>query len=319
MRTVLEPGAQAFVDTLAAKSDPPIYTLQPEQARLVLEQAQNSVTPKPSCDALRGTVGDGINVCIFRNPDLDRTAVTGGVIYLHGGGWMLGSVHTHRRLMWELVKASGLTVVFVDFSRSPEARFPVALEESYAALQWFARHGEEHGIDGSHLAIAGDSAGANMATVVAMLGKVRGGVQPVAQALFYPVTSANLDSQSYSQFAEGPWLTRKAMEWFWEAYAPDRADRLNYSASPLLAPLELLSSSPPTLIITAEADVLRDEGEAYASRLMQAGVSTRAVRFLGTIHDFLMLDALAETTAARHAQAMAGQFLRLYTTPPRRE
>ena len=305
----LEAGTQAFVDALAASNDPPIYTLAPEQARAVLEKAQANPGYLPSSSVEEIELRGGPSVTIFRPPDIPPSAFPPGILYLHGGGWILGSARTHERLVRSLGSSAGSTIIFVNFSPAPEAAFPVPVEEAYRALQYFATHGKEHGIDSKRLAVAGDSAGANMATVVAMLAAVRGEFVPLSQLLLYPVTDADFGTRSYQEFAEGPWLTRRAMEWFWNAYAPSFEDRQKWEVSPLRAPGEYLAALPDSLIITAEADVLRDEGEAYAHRLMDAGVRTRAIRYLGTIHDFAMLNGLAETPPARHAMSVAGEFL----------
>jgi acetyl esterase len=213
-------------------------------------------------------------------------------------------------LVRDLAYLSGAAFVFVNYPRSPDARFPVALEQAYAVAAWLARHGAQLGLDGSRMAIAGDSVGGDMATAVTLLAKERGAPAFRYQALFYPVADGAMDTVSYDQFAEGPWLTRKAMAWFWDAYLPDKTARLAPTASPLQAPLAMLAGLPPALVITAEADVLRDEGEAYARRLREAGVDVLAVRYEGVFHDFMMLNDLAETNAARSAIAQAAQTLR---------
>jgi acetyl esterase len=222
-------------------------------------------------------------------------------MYFHGGGWVLGDDATHDRLAREIALGAAAAVVFVNYSRSPEARHPVALEECYAATQWIAANGMSVAIDGSRLAVAGDSAGGNLAAAVALLAKERGGPKLALQALFYPVTDANFETASYQQFADGPWLTREAMRWFWDHYQPDAAARQAITAAPLRASLEQLRDLPPAFVATAEFDVLRDEGEAYAHKLSEAGVRVTAVRYLGAIHDVVLLTALAATPTARAA------------------
>jgi acetyl esterase len=232
------------------------------------------------------------------------------VVYTHGGGWILGNFGTHERLVRDLANQTGAAFVFVNYPPSPEARYPIAIEQVYATVQWVAQHGAELGLDGTRLAIAGDSVGGNMTAAVALLAMERGGPEIRYQALLYPVTNAAFDTVSYKQFAEGPWLTRKAMQWFWDAYLPDLATRSEATASPLQASLEQLAGLPPALVITDEADVLRDEGEAYARKLRRAGVDVTSVRYEGVFHDFMMLNALAETNAARAATAQAAQALK---------
>jgi acetyl esterase len=232
------------------------------------------------------------------------------IVYFHGGGWILGNERTHDRLIRELARDARAAVVFVKYTPSPEARFPVPVEQGYAATRYVAEHGARFGLDPTRLAIAGDSVGGNMAAVVARLAKERGGPEIRLQALFYPVTDARFDTASYQQFAEGPWLTRREMQWFFDAYAPDPADRERPDVAPLRTPIERLRGLAPALVIVDENDVLRDEGEAYAHLLMNAGVPVKAVRVLGTIHDFMMLNAIADTPPTRAAITLAGAELR---------
>jgi acetyl esterase len=305
----LEPIAQAFIDGLAKAGGPPIYTLSPADARKLLRDAQNIDVPKPATDIEDRTVPGGsagdVSVRIFRPAGESGTLPP--IVYIHGGGWVLGDKDTHDRLARELAVGAGAALVFVNYTPSPEARFPVALEQSYAVARWVAEHGGEAGLDPSRLVIAGDSAGGNIAAALTLLAKQRGGPKIVFQLLFYPVTEANFETGSYREFADGLWLTREAMKWFWDQYLPDVAARTNPLASPLRADLEMLKGLPPALVITEEKDVLRDEGEAYARKLMQAGVPVNLGRYLGTIHDFVMLNALAGSRATRAAlnQAIA--------------
>lgn len=227
------------------------------------------------------------------------------IVYFHGGGWVLGSENTHQRLCGDLARGAGAVVVFVNYTSSPEARFPAALEQGYSGLKYLVENGKSLGIDSSRLAIAGDGAGGNLATVIARWVLERGGPALLFQVLFYPMTDAALETASCLDFAEGPWLTRATMEWFWEAYEPDPVRRLDADHSPLRTPFEKLRGLPPVLLITGENDMLRDEGEAYGRRLTGAGVDVTTVRFVGAIHDFAMLNALAETSAARDAIDLA--------------
>jgi len=231
-------------------------------------------------------------------------------VYIHGAGWVFGSPQTHDRLVRELAVGAGAAVVFPVYRLCPEVRYPTALEECYMVARWVARHGQEHGLDAERLAVAGDSAGGNMATVITRLARERGGPDIRLQLLFYPVTDAAFDTTSYRQFAEGYYLRRDTMMWFWDQYTRHPGERNEITASPLRASIEELQGLPSALIITAEADVLRDEGEAYANKLRRAGVRVTAVRFQGTIHDFVMLNALAHTAAARGAIALATAWLR---------
>ena len=309
---VLEPAAQAVADALEAGGGPPLYTLSPEAARAVLDQAQaGDVALAPATIEERTIpVGPSGQVAITIVRPAGAAEVLPVVIYIHGGGWVLGNFATHERLVRDLAQQTGAAFVFVNYTPSPEARYPIAIEEAYAAMTWVAEHGAELGLDGMCMAIAGDSVGGNMTAAVTLLAKERGGPALRYQALFYPVTHATFDTDSYEQFAEGPWLTRKAMQWFWDLYAPDVSRRTEPTASPLLASPEQLAGLPPTLVITDEADVLRDEGEAYSRKLRQAGVDVTSVRYEGVFHDFMMLNALAETNATRAAISEAAQALK---------
>jgi acetyl esterase len=309
---VLEPAAQALADTLAAGGGPPLYTLSPRDARAVLDRAQAGEVAMPPAEIEPHTIPGGpdgeISITVVR--PVDRNGSLPAVVYTHGGGWVLGNFATHERLVRDLTAQTGAAFVFVNYTPSPEARYPVAIEQVYATLLWVAKYGSELGLDGTRLAVAGDSVGGNMTAAATLLAKERGGPAIRYQALLYPVTNAAFDTDSYEQFAEGPWLTRKGMQWFWDAYAPDVARRAEPTASPLRASLEQLGGLPPALLITDEADVLRDEGEAYGRKLREAGVDVTSVRYEGVFHDFMMLNALAETNASRQATTQAAQALK---------
>jgi acetyl esterase len=308
---ILEARTQAFIDALSAQGGKPIYELSYEEARKVLEDAQaGHVTALPADVEEKvlpvGPTGQ-MSVRIYRPKGAKAPLPV--VMYFHGGGWVLGSKHTHDRLLRDLVTGTHAAFVFVNYTPSPEARFPVPIEQDYAATKYIAEHGKDFGFDTSRLAVAGDSVGGNMVAVVTQLAKERKGPAIRYQVLFYPVTDASLSQESYEEFANGPWLTRAAMEWFWDAYAPNREDRKEVTASPLSATTERLKGLPPALVIVDENDVLRDEGEAYARKLMQAGVEATAARFLATHHDFVMLNALAGTPASKAAIQLASERL----------
>ena len=232
------------------------------------------------------------------------------MLYMHGGGWVLGNAATHDRLVRELVVGTGAALAFVEYDRSPEARYPVAIEQGYAVARHIAREGAAHGLDPDRMAVVGDSVGGCMTAALALMAHDRGDVRFVHQAMFYPVTDAAMDTPSYAQFAEGYYLSAKAMAWFWDAYAPDVERRNEPYASPLRARDEQLAGLPPALVIVDEVDVLRDEGEAYAARLRAAGVAVTTVRYDGAIHDFMMLNPLSETRATRAAVGQAIDVLR---------
>ncbi|MFE9747049.1 alpha/beta hydrolase [Saccharothrix saharensis] len=301
-KPVLEPAAQAFAD---ATADPPyLFDLGPVEGREAVDEVQSPPVVVPG--TVKETVTDPA-VTIFR--PADATGLLPVVLYLHGAGWVFGNNHTHDRLARELARGTGAAVVFPDYSLSPEARYPVAIDENHAAARWVVEHGAEHGLDASRIAVAGDSVGGNMAIALTLLAKARGDVPLVGQVLFYPVTDASFDTPSYHEFAEGYFLRRDAMQWFWDQYTTSEAERAQITASPLRATTEELTGLPPALVITAEADVLRDEGEAYANKLREAGVPVTAVRYQGVIHDFVMLNALRETHAAEAAIGQAVAFL----------
>jgi acetyl esterase len=308
---VLEPAAQALADALATGGGPPLYTLSPDDARAVLDQAQSGDVAMPPAEIEQHTIPGGpdgkVSVTVVR--PVGANGRLPAIVYTHGGGWVLGNFATHERLVRDLTAQTGAAFVFVNYPRSPEARYPTAIEQVYATLKWVAERGGELGLDGSRLAVAGESVGGNMTAAVTLLAKERGGPAIRYQALLYPVTNAAFDTDTYEQFAEGPWLTCEAMKWFWDAYIPDASKRSEPTASPLQATLEQLRGLPPALVITDEVDVLRDEGEAYGRKLRQAGVDVTAVRYEGVFHDFMMLNALAETNANRDATAQTARAL----------
>ena len=311
---VLEAAAQRFAD---ATSKPPfLYELGPEGARKVLDDVQAAPIPKLDVDdkwiTVPADVGD-VRVRIVK--PVGSAGLLPAVLYVHGGGWILGNAGTHDRLVRELAVGANAAVVFVEYDRSPEAHYPVAIEQAYATAQWITEHGQAEGLDASRLAIAGDSVGGNMTAAVAILAKQRSDVRFVHQSLDYPVTDAAQDTDSYREFANGPFLTAKAMAWFWDAYLPDHAKRAEITASPLRASIEELAGLPETFLIVDENDVLRDEGEAYARKLTEAGVPTTSVRYNGIIHDFMMLNPLRDTAATTGAVEQAIHMLRKALRP----
>jgi acetyl esterase len=314
-KPVLEPAAQEFAD---ATADPPyLFDLGPDKGRETVDEVQSGEIARPDVDITDITVPGGpsgaVSVRILR--PRGTTGPLPVIVYLHGAGWVFGNAHTHDRLIRELADGANAAVVFPNYSLSPEAKYPTAIDESYATVTWIAKHGAEQNLDPTRIAIAGDSVGGNMSAALTLLAKQRGDVSFVQQVLFYPVTDANFDTDSYHQFAEGYFLRRDAMEWFWDQYTTDPAQRAEITASPLRASLDELAGLPPALVITGEADVLRDEGEAYASKLRAAGVPVDAVRYQGIIHDFVMLNALRDTHAANAAIALAIATLRAALHP----
>jgi acetyl esterase len=306
----LERAAREFAEATALP--PYLFDLGPAGGRAVVDEIQGRPVAKPAVDihdlVVPGGPSGEVAVRIVRPQHAPATLPA--VVYVHGGGWVFGNRHTHDRLIRELAVGADAAVVFPDYSLSPEAAYPTAIEECYAVASWVASHGAEHGLDPGRMAVAGDCAGGCIAIALTLLAAERHGASFRQQVLFYPVTGASFDTSSYEEYATGYFLRRDTMQWFWDQYTTDPAQRSQATAAPLAATARQLASLPPTLVITAEADVLRDEGEAFASRLREAGVPVTAVRFQGTIHDFVMLNALSGTQAARAAMILATGVLR---------
>lgn len=303
-----------FVDKLAETDAKPLYELSPEQARQVLLEAQSKPIAKAEVDVedLNIPLGDeekSMPVRILRPQNAQGKIPV--IFYIHGGGWVMGNEKTHDRLIRRICAETPAAVVFPIYPNAPEGQYPQVIKDLFAVLENVVANADKLNFDTSRLAVAGDSVGANMATVTALMAKELGDRPKIIfQLLFYPVTSADFNTDSYQEFAEGPWLTRRAMQWFWDSYCPDVSQRSEITASPLNADEKQLGGLPPALVITGENDVLRDEGEAYAHKLMSAGVETVAIRFNGTIHDFVMLDALADSKTSRAAVNFAIMALR---------
>ena len=281
----LDPRVQAFLQAAQAASTP-IHEQTPEQARQeMLAQTQmlgpGEAVAKVTDASLPGPGGD-IPIRIYQ-PDVRTPSPC--LVYFHGGGFVIGSVETHDGMCRAMANGAGITVISVDYRLAPEHKFPAAVDDAYAATCEIIRRAEQLGIDPQRVAVGGDSAGGNLAAVVALMARDRSGPELAMQLLLYPVTDANLETRSYLEYAEGYMLTREAMGWFWNHYLPDQAQREHEYASPLRA--EDLSNLPPALVITAECDPLCDEGDAYAERLKQAGVPVTYTRYPGMIHGFI--------------------------------
>ncbi|WP_067624272.1 alpha/beta hydrolase [Alicyclobacillus acidiphilus] len=304
-RIVLERAAQQFAQDTA--NPPYLFDLGPEKGREAVDAVQAGEVAKLPVDSeeivIEGGPAGSVSVRIVRPKGSVGTLPV--ILYIHGAGWVFGNAYTHDRLVRALAVGANAAVVFPNYSLSPENKYPVALEEIYAVLEWIDRHGETNGFDVSRLTVAGDSVGGNMTAAITILAKQRKGPRIDKQLLFYPVTDASFDTESYREFATGYFLRRDAMQWFWDQYTTDPEQRAQITASPLRASTEELAGLPKALVITGEADVLRDEGEAYANKLREAGVPVTAARFQGIIHDFVMLNALAETEAAKGAMMLA--------------
>ena len=302
---------EEFISKIEAADGQPLYKMTPQEARNFLENLQSQTHKEISANTTDTTIlteAGNVDIRVVKPQHTEEKLPV--ILYLHGGGWILGGKESFDMLIKKLAVFTNSTVIFPDYSRSPEVQYPTALNEIYAVLEYIFQNPEEFNIDRERIAIAGDSAGANMATVTALRAINKNGPKILFECLFYPVTNSDMDTKSYDLFKDGPWLSKKAMEWFWEAYVPDKKLRDDIYISPLKAEEEDLSKLPQTLIITAENDVLRDEGEAYARKLDSAGVDVLNVRINGTIHDFLMLNALADTLPARGAMALACTMLK---------
>lgn len=299
----VERDIQKFLEALAAGGGKPMEQMTPREARAVLVAAQSSVPVElAKADVSQRTItadSQTVKLVIVRPPGAGGALP--GFMFFHGGGWVLGDFATHERFVRDLVAGSGTTAVFVEYDRSPEARYPTAINQAYAATKWVATHGQEIGVDGRRLAVVGNSVGGNMAAVVSLMAKDRGTPDIMFQLLFWPVTDAHFDTPSYALFADGHFLTRNMMRWFWDNYTDDPRERQDVYASPLQASIERLEGVAPALIQTAEMDVLRDEGEAFARKLDAAGVDVIATRYNGLIHDYGLLNPISRVPGVRSA------------------
>ncbi|WP_213989862.1 alpha/beta hydrolase [Sodalis sp. dw_96] len=303
---------QSFLNVLNNSGGKPMEQLSPKDARQVLTDAQaNAKLPPADVSDKTITVG-GQEISLKIVKPVGATGTLPVFMFFHGGGWILGDFPTHERLVRDLVVESGAAAVFVNYTPSPEAHYPVAINQAYAATRWVAEHGDEIGVDGSRLAVAGNSVGGNMATVVSLMAKEKGAPKIRFEALMWPVTDANFDTGSYKTYAQGHFLTRNMMKWFWDAYTKDAKQRKDIHASPLLATEAQLKGMPPTLIQTAELDVLRDEGEAYGRKLDAAGVDVTVTRYNGVIHDFGLLNPLSQVPAVRSQVLQAATELKTH-------
>ena len=306
----LEQSARELTEALAKA--PPLTGASLDDAREGAEAAQAGPIQMPDVDEAWVTVPSSFGEVKVR---LVRPPGTAGplpvVLYLHGGGWIIGSSVTHDLLTRRLAVGASALVAFVEYSRAPEAKYPVQNEQAYAVAQWIRQQGTRSGFDPAHIAVAGDSAGGNMATVLAIMAKQRGDLRFVHQSLYYPMTDANAESsESLRKYKDGPYGSAAGLEWFWSSYLTDEGQRSEITVSPLRATLADLEGLPPALVIVDENDVLRDQGEAYADKLRAAGVPTTSVRFNGTIHDFMRLNALRDSESTRAAITLAVAALR---------
>jgi len=307
----LEEAAQMVCD---ASSVPPlIFQLPPEEGRKRLDEAQDEPIHKYPAEisVMQVSTGRWGKINLYTVRPVGNIKAANVIFYIHGAGWVFGNFHTHEKLVRELADRTNCVVFFPEYSLSPEAKFPTAIEQCYSILSRIRLIAEHIGCQCRYdtLTVAGDSVGGNMATVMTLLAKYRRGLRIHKQLLFYPVTNANFQTPSYLKFATDYYLYRQGMMWFWDQYTSNLDQRSEITAAPLLASLEQLRGLPDALIINGEADVLRSEGEAYARNLREAGVKVTAARFQAIIHDFVMLNSLDATQACRGAMDLATEWI----------
>ena len=289
----LDPQAQAVLEQMADAGLPPLGSVSVEETRQGMVAATAAgEEPEPVAKVEDRSIpgpGGQIPVRIYTPQGSGPFPI---LVYFHGGGWVIGNVDTHDPTCRTLTNAAGCVVVSVDYRLAPEHKFPAAVDDCYAATQWVAANAAAINGDSGRIAIGGDSAGGNLTAVVAIEARDGGGPPLVFQLLVYPVTDYSFSTPSYRDNADGYLLTKDSMVWFWDHYLRTEADGQDHRASPLRA--SDLTGLPPALVITAEYDPLRDEGEAYAARLQESGVSVTCTRYDGMIHGFYGLTAVVD-------------------------
>ncbi len=307
----LDPQVRSFLGPLN-KDPSPFWELPQPQPQDILTGLQNQTPVDMSgvTTTAKTITQDGRQVKLYIMKPEHVTGKPGVLLFIHGGVWIVGNFENHKRLLRDLVVGSGQIGVFVEYTSLPAAKFPTQLDESYAALEWVAAHAGEFGADGSRIAVAGNSVGGNMTAALTLMAKDRKGPKISYQVLFIPATDASVDTQSYLTYGTDRFLARAFMKYGWDLYAPDAKTRDNIYVSPLRASPEELKGLPPALVITAENDPLRDEGEAYAHKLADAGVSVAAERYSGTIHDFVLLNGLRKLPSTEAAIRQASEGIR---------
>jgi len=310
----LSRGVKAFLNVLNSAGGPPLETLPPLEAREVLVNVQASAPVDLSGieESEKTITADGytIKLNVVRPEGVKGKLPV--FIFIHGGGWVLGDYPTHKRMVRDLVVLTGFAGVFVNYTPTPDAKYPRAVNEIYAATKWVAEHGGEIEVDGNNLAVVGNSVGGNMTAVTALKAKEQGGPKIKVHIMMWPVTDATFERESHKQFGENRFLTTPLMKWMWDLYTTDPNERKEIYASPLQASVEQLKRLPPALIQVAESDILRDEGEMYGRKLDEAGVNVTTIRYDGMIHDFGLLNGLAEEPAVRSLFEHAAAELRRY-------
>ena len=303
----LDPQCRAVIDLVIKSGRPAYNTLSPKEARQLFRETRPASTPQPpAIGTVRDLSADGVPVRVYRPAGVPDATRLPALVFFHGGGWVIGDLETHDVLCRQITAASGVSVIAVDYRLAPEHKFPAAVDDAWAATRWVAAHGAELGVDGRKLVVGGDSAGGNLAAVVALLARDAGGPPIAGQVLIYPVTDLGAEAQSYTDFADGYSLTRESMRWFRAHYLAGPRDGDDWRASPLRA--RSLSGLPPALIVTAGFDPLRDEGAAYAMRLRDADVMVDYVCFGGMVHGFAGMGKVL--SSAFRAVALIGATIR---------
>ena len=298
----LDPQAQQVLEQIAALGLPPAHLVSPSQARINMKSRPRSAGPEVARVEDRLIPGPGVDILVR----IYTPAGSGPfpiLVWFHGGGWVVGDLETADPTARHLAVGANCVVISVDYRLAPETKFPGAADDCYAATVWSAQHATRLNGDPSKIAVGGDSAGGNLAAVVALMARDRGGLSLAFQLLVYPVTARDFATPSYRQNADGYGLTLDAMRWYWDLYLQHPDDAANPYAAPLVAPN--LKGLPPALVITAECDPLCDEGEAFAKRLQAAGVPTTYRRYDGMIHGFFGMPAVLDKGRQAVAEACA--------------
>ena len=307
----IDPQIRTFLADLN-KDSSPFWELPQPKPQDILTGLQNQTPVDMSgVTTIEKTITqDGRTVKLYIMSPQQVSGKPGVLFFIHGGVWIVGNFQNHQRLLRDLVVRSGQVGVFVEYTPLPQAKFSTQLDESYVALQWVAAHAGEFGADGTRIAIVGNSVGGNMTAAITLMAKDKKGPKIAIQVLFIPATDASVDTDSYREFGTGRFLARAFMKYGWDLYAPDEKTRNNPYVSPLRASNEELQGLPPALVITAENDPLRDEGEAYARKLKNAGVRVTATRYNGMIHDFVLLNAIHNVAGVQAALEQSSDAIR---------
>jgi len=312
----IDPQIRSFLAELNKDSSPFWELPQPKPQEILTELQNKTRVDMSGVTTVEKTITqDGRSLKLYIMKPQNVKGTPGVLLFVHGGVWIVGNFQNHQRLLRDLVVGSGEIGVFVEYTPLPEGEFPTPLEECYAALEWVAAHAGEFGADGTRIAIAGNSVGGNMTAALTLMAKDRNGPKIAYQALLIPATDASVDTDSYHEFLTGRFLPRAFMKYGWDRYAPDEKTRNNPYVSPLRASDEELRGLPPALVITAENDPLRDEGEAYARKLKEAAVAVTAIRYDGTIHDFVLLNAIRKVPSTQAALQQISEAIRAALSP----